>query len=232
MRRFLVIVVAVVSTVQIAGCPYVAVPSTVGVRVRTSLGEFVVELDPEHAPITVLNFLQYVEGDFYDGTIFHRVVPDFIVQGGGFTAELVLKETRPPIPSEADNGLSNVRGAVAMARTDDPNSAAAQFFINLEDNVELDATTDLSGYTVFGRVIEGMELVDRIAAVPTEQRGDFADIPVEGVIIDDIEVIELPGGPLELTASAELYLESIQFRTVSLARELLAQTVGFLLFPP
>ena len=232
MRRLALRSLLVLSAAQMAGCPYVEIPTQPGARISTSLGDFVIALDAELAPLTVANFLQYVEDDFYDGTIFHRVVPDFVVQGGGLTADLVSKETRAPIPSEAANGLSNARGTIAMARTDDPNSATAQFFINLVDNTELDATPAQPGYTVFGQVIEGMEVVDLIAAVPTEDRDELTDVPVEDVIISDIEWLDLSDGEWALTAAGEAYLESIQLRTQYLARELLVQLVGFALFPP
>jgi len=232
MRRLAIAGVAVLSAAQLAGCPYLAAPSTSGVRVRTSLGEFVIELYADSAPVTVQNFLQYVEDDFYDDTVFHRAVVDFVVQGGGYTADLVLKETRAPIASEADNGRSNTRGTVAMARTDDPNSATAQFFVNLEDNTELDETTDRPGYTVFGQVVEGMEVVDLIAAVPTEHHEDLADVPVEPVIIEDVQVVVLSDGLLELTPAGEQYVESIQFNMASLIHDLLAELVGYMLVPP
>ena len=157
------------------------------VEFRTSLGDFVVELNPEKAPITVENFLKYVDTKFYDGTIFHRVISNFMIQGGGFTEDLdpTPKQTRAPIRIESQNGLKNLRGAIAMARTGDPNSATAQFFINVVDNVGLDyPKPDGHGYAVFGKVVKGMDVVDKIRNSPTESKGGpFTDAPVETVVI-------------------------------------------------
>jgi len=227
MRRLVLATVFVLAWTQAGGCPLVTSLITPGVRVKTSLGEFVIELDPESAPVTVANFLQYVDDGFYDGTIFHRVVPEFVIQGGGLQADLVEKTTRPPIPNESDNGLSNVRGTVAMARMNDPNSATAQFFINLVDNPVLDATADRLGYTVFGRVIEGTDVIDQIAAVKTGERDGLTDVPVEDVVIEDIERIDLPTGELELTPEGEEYLEAQGLRVLTLLRELAVQLVAF-----
>ncbi|RME35927.1 MAG: peptidyl-prolyl cis-trans isomerase [Gammaproteobacteria bacterium] len=164
------------------------------VRLVTSLGDIVVELYPDRAPKTVANFLRYVREGFYDGTIFHRVIRDFMIQGGGFTTDFRFKETHEPIPNEADNGLSNERGTIAMARTADPHSATAQFFINVVDNPFLDfrvKTVRGWGYTVFGRVVEGMETVDRIRELPTGPGGPFpADVPRQQVVIEKAVVEE------------------------------------------
>ncbi len=155
--------------------------------IRTSMGDITVELDRTNAPITVQNFIDYVEDEFYDGTLFHRVVADFVIQGGGYEPDLVAKDTNDPIESEADNGLSNTRGTIAMARRTDPDSATSQFFINLDDNSDsLDATGDQAGYTVFGEVIRGMDVVDAIGAVATETRSGMQDVPVEDVLINEI----------------------------------------------
>ena len=151
------------------------------VTMATTLGTIVLELDGEKAPITVDNFLQYVDEGFYDGTIFHRVVGNFVIQGGGFDEHLNRKTTRNPIQNEADNGLSNKAYTIAMARTSDPHSATSQFFINLKDNQGLDKNADGDGYAVFGRVIEGADVVDAIGAVPTGP----GDIPVEPVVINN-----------------------------------------------
>lgn len=151
------------------------------VRLATTAGDIVLELDAEKAPKTVPNFLQYVREGHYDGTIFHRVIPGFMIQGGGFRADMSQKPTRAPIPLEVGNGLSNVRGSVAMARTSDPNSATAQFFINVVDNARLDSAG--GGYAVFGRVVEGMEVVDRIRDVPTASQGMHQNVPVTPVVI-------------------------------------------------
>ncbi len=154
------------------------------VELVTTLGTIEVQLDPQRAPKTVANFLQYVKDDFYAGTIFHRVIPGFMIQGGGFTASMQQKPTRPPIPLESKNGLKNLRGTIAMARTSDPNSATSQFFINLVDNAALDyPQPDGHGYAVFGQVIKGMDVVDRIAKVATENAGPMQNVPVTPVVI-------------------------------------------------
>ncbi|MCP5340141.1 MAG: peptidylprolyl isomerase [Steroidobacteraceae bacterium] len=152
-------------------------------RFETSLGEFSVELFDKEAPRTVANFLKYVDDGFYDGTVFHRVVPGFVIQGGGMDAGLEQKTTRPPIQNEATNGLENLRGTLSMARTNDIHSATSQFFVNLADNDFLDHRPGNYGYAVFGRVIDGMDVVDRIAAVATGRRRGFDDCPLEEVVI-------------------------------------------------
>jgi len=153
------------------------------VVLNTSLGEIKLELDAEKAPVTVKNFLAYVDGGFYDGTVFHRVIPGFMIQGGGMTADMGQKQTRAPIENEADNGLKNDRGTVAMARTADKDSATSQFFINLKDNEFLNHGARDFGYAVFGRVVEGMDVVDKIAAVPTGSKGMHQNVPAEPVLI-------------------------------------------------
>ena len=156
------------------------------VTFETSHGAFVLELDREAAPETVANFLAYVRDGFYEGTIFHRVIAGFMVQGGGFSKEFQQLSTRPPVRNEADRGGRNDRGTIAMARTSDPHSATAQFFINVVDNDFLNhkaPTPQGWGYTAFGRVVEGMETVDRIAAVETGSRGPFNDVPKEVVSV-------------------------------------------------
>ena len=163
------------------------------IKLNTNHGTIVLELDAEKAPATVANFLQYAKDGFYDGTIFHRVIDGFMIQGGGMEPGMREKPTRAPIKNEADNGLSNVRGTIAMARTPDPDSATAQFFINVADNAFLDhraPTPEGWGYCVFGKVIEGMEVVDAIKGVPTTTRGFHQDVPVEDVIIESVEVVE------------------------------------------
>jgi len=154
------------------------------VVLETSKGTIKIELLPDIAPKTVENFLRYIDAGFYDDTIFHRVIPGFVVQGGGFTPELKPKQTLRPVQIESRNGLENDRGTVAMARTLDKDSATSQFFINLADNEQLDRAGLSFGYTVFGRVIEGMEVVDRIARVQTSRRGELDDIPIIPVFID------------------------------------------------
>jgi len=154
------------------------------VRLATSLGDIVVELDAAKAPKTVDNFLQYVADKHYDGTVFHRVIGNFMIQGGGFGADLQQKPTRAPVPLEASNGLKNDRGTIAMARTSNPNSATSQFFINVVDNAGLNAPSpDGHGYTVFGRVIAGMDVVDKIRAVPVGNRGMHQNVPQTPVTI-------------------------------------------------
>ena len=155
------------------------------VTLTTSLGVIEVELDPDKAPITVKNFLDYVDAGFFDGTIFHRVIPDFMIQGGGFTPSFDQKKTRAPIKNEAENGLANARGTIAMARTSVVDSATAQFFINLKDNDFLNHKGPGSafGYAVFGHVISGMDVVDKIAAVQTGTKNGMQDVPKTDVVI-------------------------------------------------
>ncbi|MBS3744297.1 MAG: peptidyl-prolyl cis-trans isomerase [Wenzhouxiangellaceae bacterium] len=163
------------------------------VIIHTSRGDITVELYEDQAPVTVENFLSYVRNGFYDGTIFHRVIPGFMIQGGGFTPELAPKPNDAPIENEADNGLSNQRGTIAMARTNEPDSATSQFFINVVDNsASLDHRGKQSGrtwgYAVFGRVTEGMNVVDEIRFVQTEARGPHQNVPIEPVLIESVEV--------------------------------------------
>jgi cyclophilin family peptidyl-prolyl cis-trans isomerase len=160
------------------------------VKLETSMGNIVIELNKQAAPVTVKNFLGYVEEGFYDGTIFHRVIPGFMIQGGGFTAEMEKKETREPIINEAANGLKNERGTIAMARTNDPDSATSQFFINHRDNGPLNYVENGNpGYAVFGKVIEGMDVVDAIASVNTTTRMGMDDVPIEPVVIKSAEAV-------------------------------------------
>ena len=168
-------------------------PTPPRVALETSKGRIVLELDAAHAPKSVENFLAYVRSGHYDGTVFHRVIAGFMIQGGGFTADMTQKPTRPPIANEADNGLKNLRGTIAMARTSDPDSATAQFFINLVDNTPLDfRSKDVRGwgYAVFGKVVEGMDVVDAIAKVATGRRGPYDDVPVDPVVIQKAEVLK------------------------------------------
>ena len=156
--------------------------------VKTSQGSFRILLDPNKAPISVENFISYAESGFYEGTVFHRTIADFMIQGGGFTGELAQKPTGDPIKNESSNGLSNVRGTIAMARTSAPNSATAQFFINVVDNPYLDYQKGRSGYAVFGKVIDGMEVVDKIANTPTIRKGAFTDLPKDIIFIESVEI--------------------------------------------
>jgi len=162
------------------------------VEMRTSLGTMKIELYPDKAPKTAENFLQYVREGFYDGTVFHRVISGFMIQGGGFTPDMSEKETRAPIANEASNGLKNVRGSLAMARTGDPHSASSQFFINTVDNPFLDFTAETVqgwGYAVFGRVVEGLETLDAIKKVSTGSRDGYDDVPVDPVVIESVRIL-------------------------------------------
>ncbi len=172
------------------------VPAASQVKLTTDLGDIVVELYAEKAPLTVANFVNYVNSKHYEGTVFHRVIKGFMVQGGGFYKNLNMKPTLPPIQNEADNGLKNLRGTIAMARTNDPHSATAQFFINLEDNSFLDHK-DKSlrgwGYTVFGKVVEGMDVVNKMGDSETGARGPFSsDVPLRSISILSATVIDAP----------------------------------------
>jgi len=166
---------------------WAADPSVV---IATSLGNITVELNQEKAPVTVKNFIQYVQDKQYDGMIFHRVIPNFMIQGGGFTPDMHEKATRTPIRNEASNGLKNMRGSIAMARTADPDSATDQFFINTVNNSSLDyPRPDGHGYAVFGKVTSGMEVVDKISAVRTGNAGPYSDVPVQPVLIKSIRLV-------------------------------------------
>jgi cyclophilin family peptidyl-prolyl cis-trans isomerase len=170
-------------------------PGNPVVVMSTSLGDITIELFKTEAPVSVQNFLQYVNDGFYPGTIFHRVKKGFMIQGGGFTSALQEKPTRPPIQNEATNGLHNARGTVAMARTRALRSATSQFYINVVDNRMLDHTgfaPEEFGYAVFGRVLSGMDVVDRIVSVPTTSKGPMDDVPVEPVVIKSVRVVKTP----------------------------------------
>jgi peptidyl-prolyl cis-trans isomerase A (cyclophilin A) len=161
------------------------------VALDTSMGTIVVELDAKAAPKTVANFLEYVKSGHYNNTVFHRVIGNFMIQGGGYTADLSEKPTRAPIPLESQNGLKNERGAISMARRGDPNSATSQFFINVVDNPNLDfPRPDGNGYAVFGKVIEGMDVVDKIRAVPTTSSGPHASLPATPVVIKSARIVK------------------------------------------
>jgi cyclophilin family peptidyl-prolyl cis-trans isomerase len=177
----------VLTLLVLAALPAAAVQAQAPqVTLETSLGVIVLELDPAKAPVTVANFLEYVKAGFYDGTAFHRVIDGFMIQGGGFTADLAKKDTRAPIQNESENGLSNARGTIAMARTNDPHSATAQFFINTVDNaagLDHGKTAQRWGYAVFGKVTQGLDVVDKIAKVPTGSKSGMQDVPVTPVLI-------------------------------------------------
>lgn len=160
------------------------------VKLETSMGDIFIELNEEAAPVTVKNFLKYVESGFFDGTIFHRVMPNFMVQGGGFTENMQRKQILPPIINEAGNGLTNSRGTISMARTDNPHSATSQFFINHRDNSNLDyGGPSNPGYAVFGKVVKGMEVVNAIAVVKTTMKAGMQDVPVEPVVIKSARLV-------------------------------------------
>jgi cyclophilin family peptidyl-prolyl cis-trans isomerase len=159
---------------------------------KTNMGDMVIELYPKKAPISVENFVTYVKQGFYDGLIFHRVIPGFVIQGGGFMPDMKRRETNAPIKNEADNGLRNARGTLSMARTNEINSATSQFFINLVDNASLDHRDSSArgfGYAVFGKVVEGMDVVDAVAKVPTGKSGMYSDVPKEPVIIEKASLV-------------------------------------------
>ena len=168
----------------------VAAQTAPRVKLATSAGDIVVELAPDKAPKTVANFLQYVNDKHYNGTVFHRVIDGFRVQGGGYTADMKEKPTRAPVPLEASNGLKNDTYTIAMARTNDPNSATSQFFINVKNNAMLDAPSpDGHGYTVFGKVVSGKEVVDKIRAVQTGNKGRMQNVPLEPIVIQSATVV-------------------------------------------
>ena len=182
------------ATSLLAGFAFAAAAANPVVELETSAGSMSIELYPEKAPGTVENFLNYARSGFYAGTVFHRVIDGFMIQGGGYTADLQPKPTRSAIQNEAKNGLSNLRGTLAMARTGEPHTAQAQFFINVVDNSRLDFRSEESGltwgYAVFGKVVEGMDVVDKIRALETGPQGPFGrDVPVQAVIIERAEIL-------------------------------------------
>jgi peptidyl-prolyl cis-trans isomerase A (cyclophilin A) len=160
------------------------------IRFETSLGDFTIDFFEKEAPESVANFTRYIEDEFFDGTIFHRIVPGFVIQGGGFTEDMTQKKTKPPVKNEADNGLKNKRGTLSMARTNDINSATSQFFVNLKDNDFLDHSRGNFGYAVFAQVTDGMDVVDKIAAVETGRKRGFDDVPVEPVIMKSVRHVK------------------------------------------
>jgi cyclophilin family peptidyl-prolyl cis-trans isomerase len=186
--------VALSGAVAAAPAAATRVPNpTPQVSLKTTEGEIVLELNQEKAPVTVDNFLKYVKAGFYKGTIFHRVIDGFMIQAGGYTVDLKSKPTKPPVVSESQNGLKNETYSVAMARTGDPNSATAQFFINVVDNTGLDYPgQDGYGYTVFGKVVKGQEVVDKIKGVLVDDKGIFMNIPVKPIVITSATVLKTP----------------------------------------
>ncbi|HUX30375.1 MAG: peptidylprolyl isomerase [Thiobacillus sp.] len=176
----------------VSTAPAAGQPANPRVLIETGKGNITVELFPAQAPRTTKNFLHYVKNGFYDGTIFHRVIPNFMVQGGGMLPDMTEKPKGPPIRNEADNGLANLRGTLAMARTADPHSASSQFFINLKDNAFLNhrgRSGDGWGYAVFGRVVDGMDVVDAIVAVPRGNRGPHGDVPVDPIVMQRVTLL-------------------------------------------
>jgi len=189
MRNALV-TAALLLTASLGSAQVLEISGTARVRIETSMGDIIVELNAERAPETVQNFLQYVVDGHYDGTIFHRVAAGFLVQGGGYLPDMTLKPTDRQVFNESGNGLSNLRGTIAMARSNEAHSANSQFYINLVDNASLNPRPTRWGYAVFGEVIDGMDVVDRIGSVPTGAAGEFdRDVPVETILIERIELI-------------------------------------------
>jgi cyclophilin family peptidyl-prolyl cis-trans isomerase len=193
MRTFIFSMMLLLTTTLSFATENLMSDSSSKVKLTTSLGEIVIQLNPEKAPISSANFLTYVNEGFYNGTIFHRIIPGFMAQGGGFDTNFNQKAVHDPIKNEADNGLPNKRGTIAMARTNVPDSATAQFFINYKDNSFLNyssPTTSGWGYAVFGEVIEGMDIVDEMAKQPTGNRGGHQDVPKTDIVIEKAEVIK------------------------------------------
>ncbi len=183
MHRLLLLALALLSSIS-------ALAANPQLEVKTSMGTLTIELYEDKAPKSVENFLRYAQDDFFNGTVFHRVIPGFMIQGGGFTPDLKQKDTRAPIPNEAKNGLKNQTGTLAMARTSDPHSATAQFFINLKDNSFLDNPgRDGWGYAVFGKVVQGFDIVQKIAMVPTGNAGPHQNVPNTPVIIESVKLL-------------------------------------------
>ena len=192
LRKYLAILAIALATTPALGqeVRQVFIDDVARVRIVTSVGDIVVELNAERAPMTVENFLQYVVDDHYTGTVFHRVAAGFIVQGGGYLPDLTLKPVVRQVFNESGNGLSNLRGTIAMARGNDPHAADSQFYFNLVNNTDLNPRPTRWGYAVFGEVVEGMEVVDQIGAMPTGAAGEFdRDVPVQTVVIEQIELI-------------------------------------------
>jgi cyclophilin family peptidyl-prolyl cis-trans isomerase len=193
MRTFIFSLMLLLTTTLSFATENLMSDSSSKVKLTTSLGEIVIQLNPEKAPVSSANFLTYVNEGFYNGTIFHRIIPGFMAQGGGFDTDFNQKTTHDPIKNEADNGLPNKRGTIAMARTNVPDSATAQFFINYKDNSFLNYSSPTAsgwGYAVFGEVIEGMDIVDEMAKQPTGNRGGHQDVPKTNIVIEKAEVIK------------------------------------------
>lgn len=204
LKRSLFGALLVIAIVQVAGCPYVEERIDAGAVVTTSAGEFTIRLDVENAPLTSAAFGSWVEGGYYEGTMFHTVVAGERIQAGGYVPGLVEKQTRSPIVNESGNGLLNTRGTIAMARLTEPDSATAQFYFNVADNPLLDPQNGEPGYAVFGEVVEGIDVVDQIAAVPTTTRDGYGDVPVENVFITAVERLDDVNGNPRVRISTSL----------------------------
>ena len=190
-RNSLLAAASIAAAALIGAAPALAQDAAPKVKLTTSMGEIVVQLDPAKAPKTVENFLNYVKDKHYDGTIFHRVMNGFMIQGGGFTADMQQMATKPPIPLEANNGLKNDTYTIAMARTGNPNSATSQFFINVKNNDSLNAPSpDGYGYAVFGKVVSGNDVVDKIKAVATGNKGGHQNVPTTPVVIESATLVK------------------------------------------
>jgi peptidyl-prolyl cis-trans isomerase A (cyclophilin A) len=192
-RKLVRLIAAGLVFLGLVGSVSAGAPAFATVRLETSEGDIVLDIKGHRSPISVENFLRYVSEGHYDGTIFHRVIPGFVVQGGGYTPDNQERETNPPIFNESGNGLSNTRGSIAMARNDDPHSATSQFYINLADNTRLDPSSRRWGYTVFGEVIEGMDVVDRIAGIPTQAGPLGETMPHRSVMLIRAVLVEDSG---------------------------------------
>ena len=232
MKRTISIGLLTLATLQIAGCPFVEIPTIPVATIQTSMGNVVVELDEDNAPITVANFRQYVDEGFYDDTVFHRVIADFVIQGGGYDVDFNIKQTHDPIANESTNGLSNERGTIAMARTDVSDSATSQFYFNVKDNPDLDAQGGLPGYAVFGRVTEGMDVVDAIAAVPTEEKLGLEDVPVDNVVVQTVSIEDVSTGQRQISDYGVYFLENAQYEVRNFIREIVVLITGYVIFPP
>ncbi|MEG3131953.1 peptidylprolyl isomerase A [Rouxiella sp. T17] len=188
-KRTLVTFTALLSLTAMAPAAFAAKAADTHVMLTTSAGNIELELDNAKAPVSVKNFVDYVQSGFYNNTIFHRVIPGFMVQGGGFTANMQQKSTNPPIKNEADNGLRNLRGTISMARTSDKDSATSQFFLNVADNAFLDHGQNDFGYAVFGKIIKGMDVVDKISSVKTVNVGPYQNVPSTPVVILSAKIV-------------------------------------------
>lgn len=220
------------ATLNIAGCPFVEIPTIPVATIRTSLGDIVVELDETKAPITVANFRRYVEEGFYQNTLFHRVVADFVIQGGAYGVDFKVKQKHDPIVNESTNGLLNERGTIAMARTSLSDSATSEFYFNVKDNPDLDALGGLPGYAVFGRVTEGLDVVDAIAAVPTEDKLGLQNVPVDNVVVESITIEDVSTGQPQISDYGVQFIENAQYQGRRMLRDFVSLIVGYVVIPP